>query len=86
MNDKEETRNAAICNLTDAESFVCLTLKDNKLDMASIVNPNTLGMMLLSVMRSRTDFANAVNYAALAYARENIIAFQPLTNGNQENQ
>lgn len=74
--EKELTRKEAINHLQGADSFICMTLKGNDLDVASVVNSNTLAMILLAVMRSRNEFADAVNYAALAYARENIIPKQ----------
>lgn len=84
MNNTEQTKSDAICHIQEAQSFMCLTVRDGSLDVAMMANPNTIGMMLLAVMRNRPDFANAVNFAALAYARENIIPAE--MEANKENQ
>jgi len=77
----EEIRKKAINDLLNADSFICVTVKDNNLDMASLTNPERLGMMLLSIMRSNPAFANSVNLAALAYAQEKL---HHNTNSNQQ--
>lgn len=68
----EEIRKKAINNLLNADSFICVTVNDNNLDMATLTSPERLGMMLLSIMRSSPSFANSINMAALAYAQEQI--------------
>lgn len=83
-NSNEQTKIQAIQHIQDAESYLCLTVREGTLDIAVSAKPNTLGMMLLAVMRTRPDFADAVNFAALAYAREKIIP--PQESEDKENQ
>ena len=68
----EEIRKTAINDLLNADSFVCITINDGKLNMATLINPERLGIMLLEIMRSNPAFANSVNLATLAYAREQL--------------
>jgi len=70
--ESEEIRKTAINNLLNADSFVCVTIKDGSLNMANLTNPERLGIMLLEIMRSNPAFANSVNLAALAYAQEQL--------------
>lgn len=70
--ESEEIRKTALNDLLNAESFVCITVKDGGLNMASLTSPERLGIMLLEIMRQNEDFANSVNLAALAYAKERL--------------
>lgn len=72
--ENEQIRKDAITRLANADSFVCVTITEDKLDFMSVTNPERLGMMLLSIMRSNPAFANSVNLAALGYAREHLYA------------
>lgn len=68
----EEVRKTALNDLLNAESFVCITIKGNELNMATLTTPDRLGMMLMELMRRNPSLANSVNLAALAYAKERL--------------
>lgn len=68
----EEIRKQAINHLVNADSFVCITVTGDNVDMATVTSPERLGIMLLSLMRSDPSFASSVNLAALGYAQEQL--------------
>ena len=76
----EEVRKQAINGILNADAFLAITVKNGKLDAASIsTSPEMLSTMLLNLMRVNPQYAAGVTMAALAYSQEAII------NGKHQN-
>lgn len=73
MSNEETARTNAIKNIAGAQSFFCITVNNGNLELSSCASLNTLGTMLLALSRANADLANAINYAALAYAHEKVL-------------
>ncbi len=67
--EKESNKNLAGVLLHKSEAYLCLTIADGSLDITSDVSQEQLSIMILGMMQSREDYAQAVNFAALTYAR-----------------